>query len=253
MIDDFIAKLNIEKGGVILITENGLSFFTKMRKIDKNFTFNLFLDKLIESIGKDGTLLIHTFNWDFCKGKPFDILNSKSKTSSIGNIALKRDDFSRTKHPIYSFAVTGKYKDYLVNLNNIGAFDKNSPFAFLYEKKAKMITFDVSIQDSFTFVHYVEEMEKVNYRYNKSFTAKYIDENGIETIKTYDMYVRDLEKNVVTYIETLEKLFSENSAMEIYKYENIDIRKIYLYKAYHIIENDIRNNNAKNLYKIDKN
>ena len=250
MINDFIDKLNIEKGSILLLTENSLTLLMTMKKIDKTFSFNAFIDKLIEKLGKEGTLLIQTFDWRFCNGKKFDILKSKSQTSFLGNTALKRDDFIRTQHPIYSFAVTGKYKDELANLNNIGAFDKNSPFAFIYTKKAKMMIIDIPLQNSFTFVHHVEDIEQVNYRYNKSFTSKYIDGKGIENNKTYDMYVRDIENNVLTYIQPLEKLLIDNNAMDIYTVNELVIRDIDLYRAYHIIEDDIRNNNAKSLYKI---
>lgn len=250
MINNFMDKLNIEKGSVLLLTENSLTLLMTMKKIDKIFSFNAFIDKLIEKLGKEGTLLIQTFDWRFCNGKKFDILKSKSQTSFLGNTALKRDDFIRTQHPIYSFAVTGKYKDELASLNNIGAFDKDSPFSYIYTKKAKMMIIDIPLQNSFTFVHHVEDIEQVNYRYNKSFTSKYIDGKGIENNKTYDMYVRDIKNNVLTYFQPLEELLIENNAMDIYTVEELVIRDIDLHKAYHIIEDDIRNNNAKSLYKI---
>ena len=41
----------------------------------------------------------------------FDIEKSPSKTGTLGQLTLKRSDFSRTAHPIYSFSVFGKYKD----------------------------------------------------------------------------------------------------------------------------------------------
>jgi len=250
MLDDFIQKLKIKKGSVLLLTENSLTLLIAMKKREKAFSFNLLIDKLIEKLGNNGTLLIQTFDWRFCNGKKFDILNSKSQTSFLGNTALKRDDFIRTKHPIYSFAVTGKYKDELENLTNKGAFDINSPFHFMYKKKAKMIIIDIPLQNSFTFVHYVEDMEQVNYRYNKSFASTYIDDKGVKSIKSYDMYVRDIENNVLTYFEPLEKLLTENKAMENYLIDKLIIRKIDLFKAYDIIENDIRHNKAQSLYKI---
>lgn len=250
MLNSFIDKLKIEINDTLLITGDTMKLLRKLKKNNKEFNFNIFIDKLMEKLGENGTLIIQTFNWDFCQGKIYDIVNSKSQTGSIGNTALKRDDFIRTKHPIYSFAVTGKYKYELASLNNKGAFDINSPFHFMYEKKAKMIIIDMPLQNSFTFVHYVEEMEQVEYRYNKIFTSTYINENGIANIKNYEMYVRDIENNVLTYIEPLEDLFIKNNVMDIYNIDESVIRKIDLYGAYNIIVNDIRNNNAQNLYKV---
>ncbi len=121
------------------------------------------LDFLLDCIKNNvDTLAIHTFNWDFCRGMAYDILKSKSQTGALGNIALKRSDFRRTKHPIYSFAVVEKFQNELVALQNKGAFDSNSPFNFMYKNNAKMIIVNLSLQDSFTFVHYVEECLKVD-------------------------------------------------------------------------------------------
>ena len=190
---------------------------------------------------------------DVFKGKKFDIVNSKSKTSFIGDIAIKRDDFVRTKHPIYSFAVTGKHKDELEKMNNIGSFSIDSPFHFLYKKKAKMMTIDIPACKCFTFAHYVEEMKKVSYRYNKSFTSTYIDKYGKESVRTYGMYVRHIADKVLVYFEPLDKLLMENNAMDVYVVNELVIRKIDFFKAYKVIENDIENNNAENLYKVEKN
>ncbi len=258
MIDDFIEKLRIEKGGILLLTENSLTLLMTIKKIDKSLSsdvsideiFNIIISKIIEKLGDTGTLLIQTFDWGFCNKKKFDILNSKSKTSFLGNIAIKRDDFIRTKHPIYSFAVTGRYKHELANLNNNGAFDINSPFHFIYKKKAKMLIIDISIQKSFTFAHHVEEMKKVSYRYHKNFTSTYIDNQGIESIRTYEMYVRDIDNNVLPYLEPLENIFLENGVMEKFNIDELVIRKVDLFKAYEVIEKDIKYNNAKSLHKI---
>ena len=223
MIDSFVEKLKIEKGSILLLTENSL------------------------------TLLIQTFDWRFCKGEKWDIKNSRSKTSFMGNTALKRDDFIRTKHPIYSFAVTGKYKNKLANLENIGSFDKNSPFHFMYKKKAKMIIIDIPLHGSFTFAHFVEEMEQVDYRYNNGFVSTYIDSQGEESIRSYDMFVRDLEKKLIVDHKPLEKLFIKNNVMEKYIVNKLHIIYVDLFEAYNLIKNDIRHNNSKSLCKLGVN
>lgn len=249
-IESFLEELKIDKGDLLLITGNLIKLLKKAKRHDKKFTLDLLIDMILDKLGTDGTLVIQTFNWDFCEGKTYDIINSKSKTGSLGSIALKREDFARTKHPIYSFAVAGKYQQDLTSLDNIGAFDSNSPFDFMYRNNAKMIIVDLPLQNSFTFVHYVEEVYKVSYRYNKSFKANYIDENENKERKEYDMYVRDIDNNVLTYIEPLENIFINDKVMDVSFYEDIEIKRIDLKSAYNSIANDIINNNANNLYKI---
>lgn len=55
----------------------------------------------------------------------------------MANIALKRAEFKRTKHPIYSFMVANNFQKDLIKLDNKGAFDENSPFDFFIKIKRK--------------------------------------------------------------------------------------------------------------------
>lgn len=258
MFDKFVNKLQIKKNSVILLTENSktlLEFLKRQKGASKyriDELFNKFLDVLLDSIGPKGTLLIQTFDWGFCKNKTFDIRSNYSRTSFLGSVALKRKEFIRTQHPIYSFAVTGQLKNKLGALSNVGAFDANSPFSLIYEIKAEMIIIDIPIHGSFTFAHFVEEMEGVNYRYNKSFTSHYINYDGIKKKKTYKMFVRDLKNNVMVAMQPLEKIFLKSKTMKILIVDNITIRKVNLFKAYDLIVNDIRTNRARSLYKIVK-
>jgi aminoglycoside 3-N-acetyltransferase len=50
----------------------------------------------------------------------------------------------------------------------------------------------------------------VDYRYHKKFTAKYIDEDHIETRRTYGLFVRDLDRGVVTHVNPMGELLWNN-------------------------------------------
>lgn len=193
-------------------------------------------------------LSIQAFNWDFCFGKTYDILQSKAQTGILANTSLKRVDFKRTKHPIYSFSVYGKFQNDLTSLNNISAFGFNSPFNFMYKNHAKMIIVDLPLQDSFTFVYYVEEKMQVSYRYMKDFKAFYIDEFQNEELRTYSMYVR--KENILTDINSLEDIFLYHNVMQKINFDGILIKIIDLNLAHNIIIDDIKNKQAKNLYRI---
>ena len=131
------ALMGIEKGDIILLSSDITDLYIQCRKHGEKLDLNVLLDKFQEAIGPEGTLLIPTYNWGFCKGKTFDYKNSPSKTGVIGDTALKRKDFRRTKHPIYSFAVWGKDIDYLCSLDDVESFGPNSPFAYLEKNHGK--------------------------------------------------------------------------------------------------------------------
>jgi len=245
---DIAKKLPLKRGDIVYVSSDTIRMLSTVLHNEKKFDLNDFINGLIDVIGLEGTLLFPTFNWDFCKNKVFNYHKTIGMTGSLGNIALKRKDFKRTKHPIYSFAVFGKDKDYLCSLDNISAFGRNSPFNYLYEKKAKNLIIDVELKNCLTFAHYVEEMNKeyVKYRYLKNFTSNYIDEKGYISEKTYSMFVRKLELNVVNSDSTeFEKLFKKNSCINYIRINESIYKVLDMEKEYNIIANDIIFNNAK--------
>ena len=213
----------------------------------ESFNTDLFIDSLIDAVGENGTLVFPTYNWGFCKGDTFDYLKTKSKVGSLTNAALKRMDFRRTMHPIYSFAVRGKDAEALCALNNKSSFGADSPFAYFYEKGFKNLFIDVDYKNSATFVHYCEEKNGVSYRFIKDFTADYIDETGASEHRTYSMYVRPLDVDVTVTINPMHEVFLVNGAVEEYIINSILFKILDMRKAYNLVEQDILHNKSKRI------
>jgi aminoglycoside 3-N-acetyltransferase len=205
-----LSELKIRNGDILYVASNIIRILRIIKSNEGKFDPNLIIDILQNAVGNEGTLLFPVFNWDFCNGLPFDYYKTPSMTGSLSKIALQRKDFKRTKHPIYSFAVWGKYQDLLYSLDNKDSFGENSPFNFFLEKNGKYLQIGSNANDGFTFFHYFEQMTGVPYRYIKYFTAPYVDENGACSKRTYSMCVRNLELETKTdtrpMIEYLEKL-----------------------------------------------
>lgn len=222
-----IIKDIIKKGDIVLF-HNDLKKTLWMLKDEYENDFNkaasYFIDLLVESVGEEGTLMIPCFNWDFCSGLPFDYKNTPSKTGILGNLSLKDFRFKRTKHPIYSFAVYGKYQKYLVDLENISSFGMDSPFGFLFSNNGKIILWDVNYQNSFTFAHFVEQHRNVDYRFEKIFTGKYVDEFGRENVRSYSMFVRNLDRGIITHLEPIGKILEDEGIVSKVNFDGIDIK-----------------------------
>lgn len=248
---NLVDQFDICQGDIVLVGSDITRIAVQSIRNGEKLDLNIFIDSLMNKIGESGTLLFPTFNWGFCNGETFDYNTTVSKTGALTNAALKREDFTRTQHPIYSFAVWGKDKEQLYNMNNKSSFGEDSPFAYLYRNKAKMLTIDLCYQNSFTFVHYVEEMEKVDYRYIKDFTSKYIDKAGNESIRTYSMNVRDLDKGVVTKINPIGEEMESRGTSRHKFINNVDFYVIDLNKSYEVIREDIIYNDAKKLFVIE--
>ena len=63
--------LKIEKGDVVLLTSDITDLFLQCQDNGEILDVNILLDHFQEAIGEEGTLLIPTYNWGFCQGKPF--------------------------------------------------------------------------------------------------------------------------------------------------------------------------------------
>lgn len=192
----FFKGLNINKGDIIDVASDVASIMMFSKKQGYRFKPDLLIDALKELVGPEGTVMIRTFNWDFCHGSDFDIRNTPSRVGAFGNVAMKRTEFRRTKHPVYSWMVWGRYAEELVNMDNVCAYGYGSPFDFLYKMNGKQLTIGNTAADACTQMHHCEVIANVPYRAEKSFTGKYIDEFGNATTKTYSIYVRPLDVQV---------------------------------------------------------
>ncbi len=239
--------LEIEKGDRIFISSDirGILMHCLREKDDRDI--NILIDSLQKKVGMEGTILFPVYNCDFCKGITFDYNKTYGKQGALGKAALKRNDFKRTKHPIYSFAVWGADQDLLCNMNNTDAFGDDSPFQYMVDKNIKNIIIDLTYKRCFTFVHYVEEKIGVSYRYLKNFTAGYFDENGVESKKTYSMFVRDLDLNVVTTVDPFEEEFLRKKIAKNYIINGIEYKIVDMAKTLPVITRDIVYNKARKI------
>jgi aminoglycoside 3-N-acetyltransferase len=242
---EIVKSLNIEKGGVLHVSSDVSALSLNCMRNGEMFDPNVFIDSITASVG-EGTLLFPTYNWGFCSGRTFDYRNTPCNTGILAAAALARDDFRRTRHPIYSFAVWGKDRDFLVGMDNKKSFGEDSPFGYMYEHGAKNLLIGVDLFIGYTFVHFAEEMTGgISYRYQKDFTAGYIDENGVESIRTYSMLVRDLDMDVRMRINPFEEPFTEAGVMTREKINSVDFRIVDMRASFEIIKDDILNNRSR--------
>lgn len=244
----------IEKGDIVYVVSDILALSLAARENGERFDIQKFIDTILDRVGETGTVLIPTFNWGFCKGETFNIKKTVSKTGALGNAAMKRADFKRTKHPIYSFMVWGKDKDYLADMDYLEGFGPESIFGYMHEKKAKALVIGLHTLAGLTFIHYVEQCVGVPFRYSKAFTAKYIDENGNEEEKTYNMYVRDLVKDpqYVDEFRPLGDILEKLNVSQTFYVNDVEFHVVDLVTTYEITKIEILSNDSRNLYVYNK-
>lgn len=240
----------IEEGDIVYVVSDVLQLSIACRENKERFDINRFIDTILAKVGPEGTVLIPVFNWGFCKGETFDISKTISRTGALGNAALKRADFKRTKHPIYSFMVWGKDMEVLAAMDYKEAFGQESIFGYMHQNHAKALVIGLPTMSGLTFIHYVEQMVGVPYRYSKDFTAVYIDGEGVESTKTYSMYVRDLDMDPrhIDGFLPLGKILEQLNVSRTYYMNDIEFHAVDLENMYKIAEIDITLNDSRNMY-----
>lgn len=245
-------KAGVENGDTLLLHSKTTYLLAKYRSKGIYLTPQHILDSLMICIGSEGTLLLPLFNFDFPKKKFFDINSSQSQMGAITELARKSPNVVRTGHPIYSFAVLGKNSSLFSRVDNISGYGDDSPFGILHRLQGKIASLDLDDQKSMTFYHYIEEMNQVEYRYFKNFTGTYIDSTGCQKIKTYKLFVRDIDKSVITHVNPAGELLWKNG---FYKgnrpTQGFGLRTIKSTDMYNFVSELIKQGKAlNNLYKI---
>ena len=193
----------------VLFVHSDVSVFGKLTTFDRSFILGSFVEVLQDTV-PNGTLILPTFTYSFCNGEKFHIKNSKSTVGALTEHFRRREDVSRTRHPIFSVAIWGNKNDFL----DIGkdSFDEKSIFGKLHKKNAKLLFLGAPFQ-SCTYMHYIEQMHGIPYRYMKYFRGKIVDNDG-EHEDEYTFFVRYLDSNIDFDMEKTERYLLSNGFMK---------------------------------------
>lgn len=246
---DFLQGVGVEKGDIIDVSSDMANVLLYCRRIGARLVPDHLIDSLQELVGPEGTVMIRTFTWDFCHGEPFDIRTSPSRVGALGNAAMKRADFKRTGHPIYSWMVWGKRAGELLQMDQPNAFGPGSVFDFLDINHAKQLTLGNTSSDSTTQMHHVEAACKVPYRFDKPFTGEYTDYSGNTCLKTYSMHVRPLNLKVTNTEVDRDERGKELEKRGIMKVKHLDemtlVSTILLHELTEFLTEDMYQNEGK--------
>ena len=209
------------------------------------------IDAFLDVLGPAGSLIMPTFNFNFCKGEPWDVRSTPSQMGAMTNMIRQRPDAKRVFHPIYSFAVVGKYAGFMTKERYKSSYEKNSLFGKLREVDGKIMVIGLSYNDSMTFFHHIEEIEGVDYRYLKDFTGMITDENGDTYEDTFTMLVRDIEKGVQTMVDPMGALMEEAGVITVRKIGEAKVSLMKANEVYAFTAREMRRD-PKLLYSIEK-
>lgn len=147
---------------------------------------------LVEIIKETGvkTIIFPTFTFSYCNNEDFDIQKSPTSMGMLPEYVRTLPEAKRTDDPIMSVAIIGDSEGF-EHMDGDSSCGIGGIFHQLHKskKKVKFLFFGVEEVKCFTFLHYVEEIKQVPYRYSKDFTGCVIN-NGIKEERTVEVFVR---------------------------------------------------------------
>lgn len=186
-----LTNVGITNNDNIFIHSN-IGFFGQIESArDKEDLYRAFKKAIFEVIGENGTLIVPVFSYSFCWNKVFD----KDTTPGICGIfseMVRKDPCSiRSDDANFSIAAIGKNAEYFIENMPEHSFGKNSFWERFLLCNGKFCNFN--FDSGSTFIHYVEKLLNIKYRYDKKFSGIYKN-NGIEIEKAFYHFVYDLSK-----------------------------------------------------------
>lgn len=131
-------------------------------------------------------IIVPTFTYSFCNHEIYDVNNSKTSMGALSEYIRKQEGRYRTIDPLLSMSVPDNLKDKFENISG-HSLGEGSGFDIVHHlPDVKFLFFGARQDESFTYIHYVEKMLDVPYRYDQSFNGVIVDydNNRIEKTQT---------------------------------------------------------------------
>ena len=212
--DTDIAKaletIDVQKGDTIFV-HSDIATFGKLALPDKDLFLSRLVEVLRNSAGAKGTLVMPTFSYSFCRSEEFDRAKTPSTVGSLSEFFRVQKGVVRNGHPIFSVAALGPHaKDFLAtSKDSLGA---GTIFETLRTLDAKFVFFGTSFSRSCTFIHHIEQMAQVPYRFMKTFSGEIV-EGKKRHHDSYTYYVRKLDGSGDADFVHFEKLLLKKNIL----------------------------------------
>lgn len=182
-------------------------------------TNRFLLDTLQEAVGDEGTIIVPTYTFSFCRRELFDVGATPvaegpwSTYSEFPEFFRRLPGAIRSMDPIHSVAALGPRADELLRSLPNTCFGSDSVHARLLKIGGKICLLGVGLQEA-TFQHHVEEMVGVPFRYRKLFTGT-IRTPNTERKAGWVMNVHLLAQNGEPDGTALDRLARETGASHV--------------------------------------
>lgn len=142
-------------------------------------------------LGPTGTLVFPTFSYSFCHRESFDPARTPG-TCGLLSEAMRRDpEAHRSSDANFSIAAVGARAVELTKDPPPKSFGPDCFFERFLDVNGKFV--NLNVHPATTFIHYVESLNEVPYRWHKPFSGELQGEDGVAREMTFWHFVYDLK------------------------------------------------------------
>jgi len=145
---------------------------------------------VIKEIAGERCMLFPTFNYGFCRDGIYDVEAAPAEVGVLNEHIRQLHPLQRTRTPVFNFCILNNKGFSLSAVDN--PFSVASTFGELVEKRAEIVLFGARIHGN-TFIHHVEEVMNIGYRYIKPFRGEIVEPDGSRQQITLQYRVRPLD------------------------------------------------------------
>ena len=171
----------------VLYIHTALSFGQPNPQLKKS----AMLDELLNVIKALGvkTVCMPTFTFSFCNGLDYNPATSASRMGVLNEFFRKQEGVIRSADPLMSVALMGEDKDLVTGVGHVSCGENSTFDKLRHRDNVKFLFLGPKIGDCLTYMHYMEWLYSVDYRYNRVFRGD-VTIGDKTSVEEYALFVR---------------------------------------------------------------
>lgn len=158
--------------------------------VKRGFSRTAYLDSLYHVFEQLGVrhLIVPVFTYSFCNHEVFDITKSRTTMGAFNEFIRKKEGRYRTMDPLLSLSVPECLRGDFASVSSHSLGEGSGLDILHHMDEVKFLFFGARLGNCFTYVHYVEKMKEVPYRFDLAFEGSIVDERGECIPKTQSIH-----------------------------------------------------------------
>jgi len=168
--------------------------------------YQLFLDLNVP------TLVFPGFSYSFANHEVYDARKSRTSMGSLAEYFRTQPGVYRSLDPLLSLLVKGKRADLAFGPPTAHCFGPDSGFDRLHQAgNVKFLFFGAEFAEYFTYIHYIEKVLDVPYRFDMQFHGTIIDHDGQTFQHTHAIHTQCGGVKLKNFAGLKRELFQEGT------------------------------------------